>query len=192
MGKLVCSSFLEGKAWYFLLWDCLPGSYTSRVATSCRGSHPFREEVSDKRRGMPPKAKGKEAEEKIVSLSKETEETKAQLIRSRDAVKMYQNENITLNEEVTYLVKNELAIEERTKVQQKTLLTKLAQAKTASGKTLSGSTSIATLNVGGGTSVTHFAKVSVARACVCLCFGVFIALCRFSSSCPIDPGQLVF
>ena len=76
-------------------------------------------------------ARAKEAEEKIVSLTKETEETKAQLVSSRNAGKMYRNENITLNEEVTYLVKNELAIEERTKVQRQTLLTKLAQAKKA-------------------------------------------------------------
>ena len=66
-----------------------------------------------------------------MSLTKETEETKAQLVSSRNAGKMYRNENITLNEEVTYLVKNELAIEERTKVQRQTLLTKLAQAKKA-------------------------------------------------------------
>ena len=76
-------------------------------------------------------ARAKEAEEKIVSLTKETEEMKAQLVSSRNAGKMYRNENITLNEEVTYLVKNELAIEERTKVQRQTLLTKLAQAKKA-------------------------------------------------------------
>lgn len=76
-------------------------------------------------------ARAKEADEKIVSLTKETEETKAQLVSSRNAGKMYRNENITLNEEVTYLVKNELAIEERNKVQRQTLLTKLAQAKKA-------------------------------------------------------------